>query len=196
MSRHTGWKSASVAAVAAAFALVAGQAMAEDGVVVTQGSGNDLLVTVYTEAANVHFEYTPGGVCAGTNAPCYEIDASTGPVGIPVTASGPCVAEPGSGYSPSVIKCKADGVTAITFQFKKGGTWAGYSGGGGQHARGPCSPAPVTIKTGPDGGAMSVNAWNGCTENVICDSPPSMFTGVEADASDVIRGHCASVIRH
>ncbi|MFZ0394480.1 MAG: hypothetical protein WCF17_19235 [Terracidiphilus sp.] len=54
----------------------------------------------------------------------------------------------------------------------------------------------MTIKTRPDGGMVSVNSWNGCTETVICDSPASMFTVVEADAADVIRGTCSSIVRH
>jgi hypothetical protein len=178
--------------LAAVFTLFAHPVFAQ-GVVVSQ-TGSDLLVTISAEAANIAFTFTLNG--CDNNVPCFQIGAGTGMVGIPVSAGAGCKAKMGNAFTPSGIECPASGIGSITFQFMKGGTWAAYAGGGGQHAGGPCSPAPVTIKTGPDGGMVSVNSWNGCKETVICNSPASMFTAVEADNADEIRGTCSSVIRH
>jgi hypothetical protein len=97
--------------------------------------------------------------------------------------------------APSAILCPAAAASSITFLFKKGGSWSAYGGGGGQHT-GPCSPVPVTVQTGPDGLTVVVTSWDGCPETVICDSPATMFTAVEADAADTIRGTCSSIVRH
>jgi len=72
-------------------------------------------------------------------------------------------------------------------------TWSAYAAGGGEHAGGPCSPAPVIVATGSGGGAMSVD---GCAETVICNSPASEFTAAEVDAADTLRGTCSSVVKH
>jgi hypothetical protein len=182
------------APLALAMALAASAAHADGGVSVGLGSGGDLQVTIEAEAANVHFTYDEKGCDA--DVPCLHIDAGQSTAGVPVSAGGPCVARAGSDDRISTIDCKAQGVTSITFLFKKGGGWASYQGNGGEHAGGPCSPVPVTVYTGPDGGVVSVAAWNGCADTIVCDSPAGMMTGVEADASDVIRGTCVSVIRH
>ncbi|HXQ45644.1 MAG TPA: hypothetical protein VN806_03460 [Caulobacteraceae bacterium] len=183
-----------VLATIGALALAAGPALAADGVDVSRGSDNGLVVTVYTEAANVHFSFNPVG--CGSNIPCYEITAGTGMVGTPVTAGGGCNAQNGNGYTPSAVVCPAEGVSSITFVFKAGGTWSSYAGSGGEHASGPRSPAPVTVQTGSGGGAMSVNSWNGCHETVICNSSAAEFTAAEVDAADTLRGTCSSVIKH
>ncbi len=182
------------AALVAALTLTAVPALASDGVEVTKAGGGELVVTISTEAANVHFNYNPSG--CGSNVPCMEITAGQGMVGTPVSANGGCEAKVGNAYTPSAIVCPASGVSSVTFAFKNGGTWSAYAGGGGQHAGGPCSPVPVTVKTGPGGGAISVNAWNGCPESVVCDSPPSVFSAVESDAADMIKGKCSSMLRH
>ncbi len=181
-----------LSALAAVFTLFTHAVLAQ-GVVVSK-AGPDLLVTVNTEAANIVFTFTLNG--CDNNVSCFQIGAGVGMVGIPVSAGAGCQAKMGNAYTPSGIECPASGIGTITFQFTKGGTWAAYAGGGGQHAGGPCSPASVTIKTGPDGGMVSVNSWNGCKETVICDSPTSMFTAVEADNADEIRGKCSAIVRH
>jgi len=179
-------------ALAAVFTLFTRAVLAQ-GVVVSQ-VGPDLLVTISAEAANIVFTFSQNG--CDNNIPCFEIGAGQGMAGVPVSAGGGCQAKMGNAYTPSGIECPASGIGSITFQFMKGGTWAAYAGGGGQHTGGPCSPAPVTIKTGADGEVVSVNSWNGCKETVICNSPASMFTAVEADNADEIRGTCSSIVRH
>jgi hypothetical protein len=174
----------------AVLALAAAPALA-DGVDAALDSGG-LLITVSTEAANVHFSYH---LSCADNAPCYEINAGVGPTGTPVTAGGGCKAQMGNELTPSVIQCPVAGINAITFVFKNGGTWAAYEGGGGQHAAGPCSPVPVTVETGP-GPMTSVDSWDGCPETVICNGSGSAFTGAEVDAADTLRGTCSSVVRH
>ena len=179
-------------ALAAALVLAPVAAFADNDVTAGKSSGGELLVTVNAEAANVHFTFNPVG--CGANTPCYEITAGNGMVGVPVQAGGDCKAQTGQGQSG--IECPAAGVNSIRFVFKAGGTWSSYAGSGGEHAGGPCSPAPVTVETGSGGGAMSVNAWNGCTETVICNSPASEFTAAEVDAADTLRGTCSSVVKH
>jgi hypothetical protein len=181
----------SIVALAAAFAFVASPVLA-DGVDVTE-SASGLVVTISTEAANIHFDFVPEG-CDG-HTPCLLIGAGVGTGGTPVSASGNCTARQGGDMAPSGIECPAAAASSITFVFKKGGTWSAYEGGGGQHT-GPCSPVPVTVQTGPDGLAVVVTSWDGCPETVICDSPKTMFTAVEADAADTIRGTCSSIVRH
>lgn len=173
--------------VFAMFALLARSALADQGVVVAQ-SGSALTVTVYTEAANIHFGYNTTA-CPGEK-PCYTITAGQGMVGIPV--SGSCNVQPGNAYTPSAVQCPAQSIGAITFIFRNGGSWAAYQGGGGQHSGEPCAPAAATIRTG--GQMTSVTSWDGCHETVICIT--GGFSGVEADASDTIRGNCTSVVRH
>lgn len=179
-------------ATVAALALAAGPALAADGVDVSRGSDNGLLVTVNTDA-NVRFTFNPVG-CGLAHVPCYEITAGNGTVGVPVQAGGNCGAQ--TDPEQSAIQCPAEGVSAITFVFKAGGTWSAYTGGGGEHAGGPCSPAPVTVQTGSGGDTVSVSAWDGCPETVICNSPASELTTAEVDAADTLRGTCSSVIRH
>jgi hypothetical protein len=181
-------------AAVAAVAFAAGPALAADGVDVGLGSGGELLVTVNTEAANVHFTFNPVG--CGSNVPCYEITAGQGMVGTPVTAAGNCQPQMGNGYAPSAIQCPAAGVNAVTFVFKNGGTWSAYAGGGGEHAGGPCAPALVTVQTGPGGPTVSVNSWDGCPETVICNSPAAVIAAAEVDAADTVRGTCSALIRH
>ena len=178
----------SIVAVAAAFSFIAGPALAD--VVATHG-GNGLAVTINDVAANVHFDFDPNG--CDSNIPCLVITAGNGMIGATVSADGDCKAQ--SSAQVGSIQCPAAGVPSITFLFKNGGTWAAYAGGGGQHAH-PCSPVPVTVQTGPDGGMVSVDSWNGYPETVICDSPKTMFTGIEADAADTVRGSCSSIVRH
>jgi hypothetical protein len=178
----------------AASALLVGAARADDeGVSVQSGQGG-LLVAIGSEAANVHFDYALHG--CKQNIPCLVVWAGIGLAGVPMSAGGGCHVSRNSDSTPGAIECPAAGVGAITFRFKKGGSWSAYQGGGGQHAGGVCSPAAVTVETGPDGSAVQVNAWNGCPEAIVCNSPPSVFTAVEADASDEIRGTCKSVILH
>jgi hypothetical protein len=180
-------------AVFAALALAAGPALADDGVDVSRGADNGLLVTVKADGAQVHFSFNPSG--CGSNIPCYEITAGMGMVGTPVTAPGGCNAQ-SNGMGPSSVQCPAQGVTSITFAFKASGNWSSYAGSGGEHASGPCSPAPVTVETGSGSGGLAINAWNGCPDTVVCDSPASKVTGVEVDAADTVRGTCTSVIKH
>ena len=181
----------SIVALAAAFTFVASPALA-DGVDVTESAGG-LVVTISTEAANIHFDYVPAGCNA--SVPCLVINAGVGMNGTPVSASGSCIAQQGGETAPSAIMCPASAASSITFVFKKGGTWSAYEGGGGQHT-GPCSPVPVTVQTGPDGPAVVVTSWDGCPETVICDSPATVLAAVEADAADTIRGTCSSIVRH
>jgi len=187
--QHRRW-SFSVA-LAAAFALVASPVLA-DGVDVTESAGG-LVVTISTEADNIHFDFVPEG-CDDGHTPCLTIGSFVGTGGIPVSASGSCTAQQGGDMAASGIECPAT-TSSITFIFKKGGTWSAYEGGGGQHT-GPCSPVPVTVQTGPGGPAVVVTSWDGCPETVICDSPKTVFAAVEADAADTIRGTCSSIVRH
>jgi hypothetical protein len=182
-----------LAALAAMVAFAAGPALAD--VSVTRGSGNGLVATIDGPATNVHFTYTLAG-CTSIKVPCYRITAGYGSTGTPVSAAaGGCTAQ-SADSPPSVIECPAAGVISILFLFKGGGTWAAYEGGGGQHSAGPCSPAPVTVETGPPGPIVSVESWNACTETVICSSTVGVLTGVDADAGDTVRGPCFSIVRH
>jgi hypothetical protein len=177
-------------ALAAAFVLLAGSAPADPIGVVVNHDADGLIVTVNTEAANVHFTYSEN--CAN-NQPCYTIDAGQGMVGIPASATS-CVVKQGSDSTPTSIQCPASGVGSIQFKLVNGGTWSAYQGGGGQHAGTPCSPAHVIVTTGT--GANAVNAWDGCNEVVHCNSVTGAFTAVEVDASDSVTGKCTSIVKH
>jgi hypothetical protein len=159
--------------------------------VVVDRDATGLLVTVNAEAANVHFTYQEKG--CDKEQPCYVINAGQGMAGISASAPA-CKVENGNDSTPTTISCLATGVGAVSFKLVKGGTWAAYEGGGGQHAGGPCAPAKVLVKTGE--GSNSVDSWNGCHEIVYCDTGNSGFAGVEADSSDEISGKCNSTVRH
>ena len=158
--------------------------------VVVDRDATGLLVTVNAEAANIHFTYQEK---CDNEQPCYIISASQGMAGIPASAPA-CKIENGNDFTPTTISCPVTGVGAVSFKLVKGGTWAAYQGGGGQHSGGPCAPAKVLVKTGS--GANSVDSWNACHEIVYCDTGNSGFAGVEADASDEINGKCNSLVRH
>ena len=158
--------------------------------IVVDRDASGLVVTVNAEAANVHFTYNE---TCDNGKPCYLIDAGLGMVGIPASAPA-CRVEDGNDFTPTRIYCPVTGVGAVSFKLVKGGTWAAYEGGGGQHAGGPCAPAKVLVKTGA--GANSIDSWNGCHEIVYCDTGNNGFAGIDADASDEINGKCNSVIRH
>lgn len=159
--------------------------------VVVDRDATGLMVTVNAEAANIHFTYEEKG--CDKEKPCYVINAGQGMTGISASAPA-CKVENGNDFTPTTISCLATDVGAVSFKLVKGGTWAAYEGGGGQHAGGPCAPAKVLVKTGS--GANSVDSWNGCHEIVYCDTGNSGFAGVEADSSDEINGKCNSTVRH
>jgi hypothetical protein len=177
-------------AVAAAFLLLGRTAPADPIGIRVDNDANGLVVTVNTEAANVHFSYDEK--CDG-GAPCYTITAGQGMVGIPASSSG-CVVKQGNGSTPTAIQCPANGVGSVQFKLVNGGTWGAYAGGGGQHAGTVCSPARVIITSGK--GANSIDTWDGCHEVVNCNATPGAFTGVEVDASDDVHGTCTSVVKH
>ena len=159
--------------------------------IVVDRDATGLVVTVNAEAANIHFTYEEKG--CDKEQPCYIINASQGMTGISASASA-CKVENGNDFTPTKISCLASGVGAVSFKLVKGGTWAAYEGGGGQHAGGPCAPAKVLVKTGS--GANAIDAWNGCRETIYCDTGNSGFAGGDVDASDEVNGKCNSVIRH
>jgi hypothetical protein len=177
-------------AVTAAVALLGRAAPAQTTGVRVDNTADGLVVTVATEAANIHFTYNQS--CDG-GKPCYEIDASQGMVGLPASAGG-CTVKMGNGSTPTAITCPDNSVGSIQFTMTNGGTWSAYNGGGGQHIGTICSPARVIVKTGK--GANSIDTWDGCHEVVFCDSGSSGFAAVEADASDDIHGTCSAVVKH
>jgi len=177
-----------IVAIAAAFVLLARSAQADPIGVVVDNTGDGIVVTVNTEAANIHFTYAEQ--CDG-GKPCYQIEAGQGMVGISASARA-CKVNPGNGYTPTGIECPV-GAGSITFKLTNGGTWSAYEGGGGQHT-GPCSPARVIVTTGK--GANSINTWNGCHEVVQCNTAAGALAMVEADANDDVTGKCTSVIKH
>lgn len=146
------------------------------------------------KGANVAFNYLLKVSCT-IESNCYEIDASTGAAGIPASAPGKCHVAQGNASTPTVVQCPAVGGTV--FHMQAGGTWAGYAGGGGMHADGPCSPGKNTVYTASASGtSTSVNAWNGCHDTIVCVKAKNSFTGVQADKFDVVHGKCSSIIRY
>jgi hypothetical protein len=175
------------AALAAALAFAAGPALAEGVSVETSAAGVTVLIDY--EQATMHFDYYEQ--CGQTGQPCYEIDAGAGLANVPVSGGGPCK------VVDLHLECAAAGIGAFNFEFKQSGVWAGYNGGPGEHAAGPCSPATVRIETGvATHGVVEVSAWNGCAETVTCDSPKATMTQVQVDASDAVLGKCSFVDKH
>lgn len=177
-------------AVAGALALLTNSAPADPIGVVVDHNADGIVVTVNTEAANIHFSYDQS--CADSK-PCYSIEAGQGMVGISASASS-CTVKNGNAYTPTGIQCPPAGVGSIQLKFVNGGTWSAYAGGGGQHTGTSCSPARVIVTAGK--GATSIESWDGCHEIVQCGSVTGAFVGVDADASDDITGKCASIVKH
>jgi hypothetical protein len=177
-------------ALAGAFVLLSRSAPADTSGVRVDNDADGLIVTVNTEAANVHFAYDER---CDSGEPCYTITVGQGMVGIPATSSG-CTVKQGNAMTPTAIQCPAASVGSIQFKMLKGGTWSGYQGGGGMHTGEPCSPARVIVTTGA--GANSINAWDGCHEVINCNAVAGAFTGVEVDADDDVHGKCSSVVKH
>ena len=188
---HRSWKLVlPLLAVACAFGLVSRSAPADPiGVVVTNAS-EGIIVTVNTEAANIHFAYVQQ---CDSGKPCYEITAGQGMVGIPASAAA-CQVKMGTASTPTAIQCPDNSPGSIQFNMTNGGTWSAYYGGAGQHAGTNCSPARVIVKTGR--GANSINTWDGCHEVVYCNSFSGAISAIESDASDDIHGNCTGVIKH
>ena len=179
-----------VLAFAGAFVLLSRSAPADTTGIRVDNDADGLIVTVNTEAANVHFSYVEQ--CDG-GKPCYTITAGQGMVGIPGTSSS-CVVKQGNDSTPTAIQCPAAAVGSVQFKLVRGGTWSAYQGGGGQHAGAPCSPARVIVTTGS--GANMINAWDGCHEVINCNAAAGGFSGVEVDATDDVHGTCSSVVKH
>jgi hypothetical protein len=177
-------------AFAGAFVLLSRSAPADTTGIRVDNDADGLIVTVNTEAANVHFTYVEK---CDSGQPCYTINASQGMVGIAATASA-CTVKQGNEMTPTAIQCPAASAGSVQFKMLHGGTWSAYQGGGGQHTGAPCSPARVIVTTGS--GANSVDAWDGCHEVINCNAAAGGFSGVEVDASDDVHGTCSSVVKH
>jgi hypothetical protein len=185
MSRHRAISSAATAL--AALTLVAGPALAANGVSVSQES-TGLAFDIDFDQANITFSYNENGG-RSNNVPSYEIVAVAGQAPVPLLSLGPCqVNQAGDG-----LECPAAQILSLDFRFRQSGFWSGYNGGG-NHAS-PCAPAGVTVETGP-GKVVEINTWDGCPETVICSTARGSLIIVEADASDEVRGPCSSIQRH
>jgi len=176
------------AACAAALAFAGRPALADGVSVETSPAG--ITVLIDSDQVTVHFDYLEQG-CVQLTVPCYTIDAGNGLANVPLAGGGPCQ------VAGQKLECAAPGISAINFEFKQSGIWAGYNGGAGEHAAGPCAPASVRIETGAaTPGVVEVSAWNGCAETVTCDSPKGTMTQVQVDASDAVLGKCSFVDKH